>query len=133
MSLSPSEHYFYLEIPRDTPLGTGEKDFSNVTFGAYDMDGKLLDPPPEVYIVPHGRLGVLKGGLYNISDIRDPLTKADVAELAVETTRSHLDRKRTGLSKIPSWLEPTLSSSTILLHVIFQNFPMLHKIGWVMY
>jgi len=104
VSLSPSEHYFYLEIPRDTPLGTGEKDFSNVTFGAYDMDGKLLDPPPEVYIVPHGRLGVLKGGLYNISDIRDPLTKADVAELAVETTRSHLDRKRIGLSKIPSWL-----------------------------
>ena len=83
------------KVPVDESLGKDEKDFSNVTISAITAEGQVV-AGPEVFFVPGGKLGTLKGGLLFLNDFRAPLSKDDVANMALECTKQRLSSKRKG-------------------------------------
>lgn len=97
MALS-SKHIFILRVPVHSHLGKHDRDFSNLQFHAADPEGSPLDWKPQIYVVPSGKLGILKGGLLHLSDVRSILGKDDIISLAVKTTEDKLQKKRTGSS-----------------------------------
>lgn len=98
MAICPPEKLIVLVIPANGSLGESEKDFGNVTVRAINLDGTVIDEVPKLCIVPSGKLGTLKGGFQFIDDFREPLSKEDVRNMALQSTKDKLNRKRTGVS-----------------------------------
>lgn len=94
--LCPKDYIFFISVPRKGPLGTNDRDASKVVFAAMNSDGEL-NPDFKVCVVPNGKLGTLKGGLLNLADFRVPLGKDEIKQMAVESTKEKLNRKRFGL------------------------------------
>lgn len=106
MSVCPLEKLYVIKIPWEDSLGVNEADFSNVTAEVFGLDGNVLEEEAKVLYVAKGKLGSLKGGLLFLEDLRRPLSHQDVSELAVESVRERLERKRIGLKNMFPQLKP---------------------------
>ncbi|CAK9092325.1 Uncharacterized protein (Fragment) [Durusdinium trenchii] len=74
------------------PLGKSDRDFSNVSTSRVNLDGEILGEPT-VAIFATGKLGILKGGLLHVSDVRKILSKEDICESAMVSAQEerHLE------------------------------------------
>lgn len=94
--LPKTKMLFVVKLPFDEPLGKSDRDFSNVSTSRVNLDGEILGEPT-VAIFATGKLGILKGGLLHVSDVRKILSKEDICESAMVSAQEELMKKRTGL------------------------------------
>lgn len=95
-----SKKIFVIHVPSDVALGESDVDFSNVVSKLMDLEGKILEAQPDVFIVPTGKLASLKGGFLYLSEARQILTQEDISKLAVQGAQNQLSKKRTGSRSI---------------------------------
>ena len=88
MTILPPEKFFVITIPSEKPLGLNEKDFSNVSVSLANHSGQQLEDTVKVFFVAGGKLGGLKGGLLFLGDFCAPLSREDIAGLAVERPKA---------------------------------------------
>ena len=92
------ESVFVIVVPAEGPLGKHDRNFCNVSSQLVDSDGKILDDKPKVVFFATGRLGNLKGGLLNLKDHREILSKEQIKERAKSTVQAELEEKRSRVS-----------------------------------
>lgn len=98
------EFLYVFKVPVNSPLGSDEKDYSCVEVQRFTNDGipapHPTNEPLNVEYFSVGKLGGLVGGLLNVKDKRKIMSREDVTELAMETTRTKIDAKRTSVGHL---------------------------------
>ena len=113
LAMRPKRIFFGF-IPEDLDLGTNERDFSNVKWGCIDCEtGGQSKEGCAVEVFSSGRLGILKGGLLFLHDVRPKLTPESVADIAHDIVASDVSSKRTWGSKV-------LKLTAIGIHTLFE-------------
>ena len=105
---------FFGFIPENLDLGTDEKDYSNVKWTC--IDGETCAQSKEgctVEVYSTGKLGMLKGGLLFLHDVRPKLTPESVADIALDIVSVDVSNKRTWGSKV-------LKLTAIGTHFLFE-------------
>lgn len=101
-------------IPEDLDLGVHEKDYSNVQWECIDgATGAQSKESCNVQVFSSGRLGMLKGGLLYLHDIRPKLTSDSLADIALHMVSGDVTSKRTGGPKV-------LKLAAIGAHYLFE-------------
>lgn len=97
LALRNMESPLFTAIIPDGPLGSDDKDFSNVSWG-YVMGNGQTGEDISVGVFATGKLGGLQGGLLHLADLRKALSGEDVMELGQSDVQSQVSKKRTGLT-----------------------------------
>ena len=96
LQIAPTADVWAFVLPSDGVLGSSENDYEHVQIQRYDVNQTLVEEGKADFF-SSGKLGALEGGLRNLDDVRQSLSKEAICEIQNELGEHQIAAARPGL------------------------------------